>query len=307
MRYYDILITDKDGGEFARFGTSGGTGLHIEASFPITPGASPAGEATIKIFNVPLSMFSRASDFQGKSIYIRGGMDRGLPLANPEQRGLLLQGQIFFASGTREGKACYLSFTIFAQNNPRTEPKNLTISWYKGEPIDNAIKNTMTNAGYARTETKISENTKAQRDTHACFSTIRQFSDWLKKLGIECHYKTAENNYVFTDKSQDSKSSPKEISIFDFLGQPTWLGPGLAAIKVVLRGDIQPDQYIEIKDPQLSQQAGIVNAPITQENRLGFKGVFDVVAVTHYMNYYDLAAENWCTVLQLATSEKVTA
>ncbi len=106
MRSYDILITQPSTGALVqRFTSRDASGraipgaLNIEWDIPVAPFATPMGAAWVRVWGVSLAQISQSSDLNGMNIQVFGGMQKGLPLANPMQYGLLVQGQIFQAFG----------------------------------------------------------------------------------------------------------------------------------------------------------------------------------------------------------------
>jgi hypothetical protein len=117
MRYYRIEIAGKT------VWTSHPSGLQ----HPPDPGALKvefglvnAGAATnyantgssIVIWGIPRQLISQANMLAGKSIKIYGGMGKGLPLANPSQAGLLIQGTIMQSFANWIGTVMTLNFVL---------------------------------------------------------------------------------------------------------------------------------------------------------------------------------------------------
>jgi hypothetical protein len=94
-RYYRIEI---DGGPtYTSFnnGVTNPAALQVELDIPVAPFASPASTgAFVKIWGIPLDDIRQSKDLRFKGIKVFGGFQKGLPLANPAQAGLLVQGYI---------------------------------------------------------------------------------------------------------------------------------------------------------------------------------------------------------------------
>src|ERR1039457_5434299 len=106
MRYYDIQVYNTDGSKYAQYislipasaantnalslysGTCNNTNasaLNIEMTIQQSPMHAPSGDSSIKIWGPDLKDFTNARSFNGKLIKVFGGMQKGLPLANPKQ------------------------------------------------------------------------------------------------------------------------------------------------------------------------------------------------------------------------------
>src|ERR1700733_6962067 len=68
--------------------------LNVEMDINQAPANEPQGAAYVRVWGIPLATIAQSSNFNGKSIAVYGGMSSGLPLANPAQQGLLVQGLI---------------------------------------------------------------------------------------------------------------------------------------------------------------------------------------------------------------------
>src|SRR5262249_10576948 len=114
MRFYDVQIGDT------------ASGLHYTShprgpAFPPDPGAlniemdiqavgkMPTYEAYLRIWGVGIDIIGQARNLNappggaGLPITVKGGMGKGLPLANPSQAGVLVKGTIFQAYGNWVG------------------------------------------------------------------------------------------------------------------------------------------------------------------------------------------------------------
>jgi hypothetical protein len=67
----------------------------IEFDCQIADYATAPNAFTIAIHGVSLADLSQATQFEGMQLSLQGGMKAGLPLANPLQAGVLVNGQVF--------------------------------------------------------------------------------------------------------------------------------------------------------------------------------------------------------------------
>lgn len=76
---------------------------------PCRPGNAGA---FVKVWGIPLSMISQAKNLAFKKIKVYGGFQRALPLANPKQAALLVQGYISQAFGNWQGTDMSLDLIV---------------------------------------------------------------------------------------------------------------------------------------------------------------------------------------------------
>src|ERR1700722_18339267 len=122
MRYYRIEI---DGGNlvFTSFdGTNSLPGaLLVDLDIPVAALGNPTeAGAFVKIWGIPLATIGQAKNLNGKSIKVFGGFQKGLPLANPSQSGLLVQGYIWQCFGNWIGVDMSLDLYVVAGPTPPT-------------------------------------------------------------------------------------------------------------------------------------------------------------------------------------------
>lgn len=108
MRYYDIAFTPPNATAPSIHFTSHPNGqfdpcaLNVLFDMPILAYDTPVGGQTIQIEGVPLSLISQSEDLVDWEVVIKGGMQKGLPLANPSQAGVLTKGTVFQSWGNWE-------------------------------------------------------------------------------------------------------------------------------------------------------------------------------------------------------------
>jgi hypothetical protein len=166
MRYYLVRIAGQT------FVTSLGSNGQVDpgaqqVEFDIITGAfgNPGGDAApfLKISGVPISQIGQSKKFVGLPIQIYGGMSKGLPLANPAQQGLLVQGNIGESWENWIGTNMDLNFLIIPGGNTlgtaagsttagqsttagggqainANTPINLVLNWAAGQPLATAAQ-----------------------------------------------------------------------------------------------------------------------------------------------------------------------
>src|SRR5579859_766749 len=166
MRYYSIQITDPVTGKLltqpSSVPNSGATysslvngftlpgALNVELDVPVYAYAVPAGQAYARIWGISLAEISQAADLgvtssgsPGFGIAIYAGMQRGLPLANPAQAGLIVEGRILQAFGNWINTEMTLDLILYPATGAPDDPKNIVIDWKAGTPLAQAVANTL--------------------------------------------------------------------------------------------------------------------------------------------------------------------
>jgi hypothetical protein len=161
-RYYDIRISDPVTGQvivpapMKQFNT--GTsytnyingqmiagGLDIELQIRNFFYGSHQGVAKdgsfVTIHGVSIPEISRQLDLNGMNIVVKAGMQKGLPLAKPDQNGVLATGRIWQALGNWEGVDKHLTLMIYG--SPQMKLRNFQFVWRKGTKLADAIQTTL--------------------------------------------------------------------------------------------------------------------------------------------------------------------
>lgn len=315
MRYYKIDITNLESGTVERTFTSFlhninlAGALNIEIDMPVSPFATPAGAGLVRIWGISLKDISQSSDFNNKGITVYGGMQKGLPLANPAQSGLLFQGQIYQCYGNWIGTDQTLDFVIQTSTGTIAEPKNLSFNWKKGTKLADAIATTLKAAfPKYKQEIKINDKLVLPSDQPGYYSTITQFAQYIKQVSqtiIGGDYPGVDMNVTQTTlKVYDGSSpnSPKEISFKDLIGQPTWLDPLTIQYKTVMRADLKIDDYIKFPTNTVAISSAGGRSPQINAKSV-FQGTFRIRNVRHVGNFRARDAGAWVTVYDVFSTK----
>lgn len=316
-----VYAPDKNGGGFVK-GGSGPTftsyaygqtipgALNIELDMPVVAFDSPQGNGMVRIWGVGLQMIGQASDLNGANITISAGMQKGLPLANPAQAGIIVQGSIYQAFGNWQGVNQTLDLVI--QASDLTPPNGIWFSWTSDNSLEGTIFTTLQQAfpGY-KAKVEIAANLQPPNggDQPGIYQSLSQFCGHLQEITEKAGQAVYGEGYpgvqvtivgntikVF-DGTQEQ--TPVQIAFQDLIGQPTWINPGEVNFKTVLRSDIAVDT--QIKFPQgivapfalTSAAAAAPNSPA--RNKTVFQGVFSVKEVHHFANFRQPDADSWNT------------
>lgn len=321
MRYYSIVITNPANGavlqapaslvatstytSFANGATVPGA-LNIELDVPVLPLATPAGAALVRIWGISLQEISQASDLNGKSIAIYAGMQKGLPLANPAQAGLIVQGTIFQAFGNWIGTDQTLDLILQPDTGTPDSPRNIVLNWKAGTPLAQAIAATLSTGFPGFTANiNISPNLVLSYDAVGYYQTAGQFAQWLKNMsasiiggatyqGVDVFLK--EN--VFTVYDGTTPTAPRQIAFQDLIGQPTWIDAPNIQFKCAMRGDMNVGDYVKLPPSIVTTGASAQSSLINLKT--SFQGVFQIIQMRHVGNFRQPDAASWATVFDAA-------
>jgi hypothetical protein len=314
MRYYAITLTPVGATKPIRTWEShpGGvfntSALDIEFDCQVAAFATATQIFTVTIHGVPLQDISQAQQFTGMQFEMRGGMQAGLPLANPMQAGRLVVGQVFQAYGNWEGTDMRLDLVIAPSSYTLDDPGNIVFNWPAGQPLAQAITNTLAVA-YPNLQVTINispQLVQNSTETHFC-STLQEFSQFLQDL-TQGHFLgdsyggvnlTAQNGAFFI--WDDTYTPPTiQLAFSDFIGQPTWIAVNTMVAKFVLRADLQLGYTVKM--PQGLQNApGFVNTtsgsyPSSSNYQAIFQGQFSISELRHVGAYRDKDGSSWVTI-----------
>lgn len=325
MRYYSIQITDPTSGALiTRPSSPPGSGatysslvngftlpgaLNVELDIPVVPYATPAGTAIVRIWGVSLAEISQASDFgatpsgtPGKNISVFAGMQKGLPLANPAQAGLIVQGQIFQSFGNWIGKDMTLDLILYPNTGGPDDPKNITVDWKAGTQLSQAIDNTLATAfPNLKRSIKISPNLVLAHDEPGFYRSLVEFAQYVKEVSTDVKVST---NYPGVDITinQDtilvydgtSPTSPKQIAFQDLIGQPTWIESPNIQFKTVMRADLAIGDFVQLPPAIVTTTSAAASSLLNL--KAAFQGVFMIVGIHHFGNFRQPDADSWVTV-----------
>lgn len=316
MRYYDITVGDKHYTSHPNgvMSPPDPGALQVEMDLFALPNAIAATDSMLRIWGIPLSDIAQSQDLNFKNIAVKGGMGKGLPLANPRQSGLLIQGSVKQAFGNWVGTNMSLDLIITApitsSDAVNVIPRNLVLNWRKGQPASEAIQQTLQTAfPQNKVDIQIDSSLILKHDEYGVYSTLAQFSAIIKSLTRDIKGGTYPgvdilllgSTFKVRDGSVTSSSdNTKEISFTDLIGQVTWIAPLTVQATCVMRADIQVMDYIKLPPGQITvTQAALTSLSGIRQSSI-FQGTFQVQKVRHVGNYKQPDAHAWITVLDMA-------
>lgn len=338
MRYYKIVITDADGQVLRSPSSVPGTdstytsyannrslpgALQIELDIPLRAYATPMGAALVRIWGITLQEISAATqlnptrDAEGtflyKSVAIYGGLQKGLPLANPNQIGLLVQGSIFQAFGNAIGTDRTLDLIIYPDFGTNATPKNIVLDWKANTPLRQAVENTLKTAfPKIKRQINISDDLVLNSDQPGYYNTLEQFSAFIKQASVSIvgggTYQGVDiflNNGTFYVFDGTTQTTPKQIAFQDLIGQPTWIEGLNIQFKTAMRGDITVGDFVKMPPAQVTTTSSAPSSSVNLKST--FEGNFQVSEVRHVGNFRQPTAESWVTVFNAYPVEPVAA
>jgi hypothetical protein len=336
-RFYDLVISDPDTGEVWK-PTATGQGfvkskggstftsyanganvpgaLNIEFDVVTYPFNTPQGASSIRICGVGINMISQAANLNDQNITLSAGMKKGLPLATPPdsvaKAGVIVQGTVFQAYGNWQGVNQSLDL-IFNPAAAQAD-QNISFHWPAGTQLSTALKGTFQQAfaQYKMTAPKVTIASLIQDhdEDGGPYPTLSSFAGYIQErsqvLGVPTYGEdysgvqiTIIGNQLFAFDNQQ-KPPPIQLSFFDLIGQPTWIGVATVNFKTVLRSDITvgsrvkfPTQGILAPYVLTSQAAALPNVPA--RNKSVFQGTFDVIEVHNFCNFRQPDGDSFVT------------
>ena len=324
-RFYEIVLGKSASGRAGGTLTSAPGGVNdpgallVEMDIPVAAYDTPGGAAQIVISGVSIQTVAQGADFNGAPITVSGGMTAGLPLANPSQAGVLIQGQIYQAYGNWIGENMSLVFQIVQAGTvttPPATPLNIVFRWLKGTSLTSAINTLLTTAfpGYTA-NINITPNLVNTEDEHGFHGNLTQFSQYLHNMSQSIIGPTLNGQpyagvsvvpsgqtfYVQDGSSQQAPnttySAPKKFAFTDMIGQPTWIDTQTLQFNTVMRADITIGDYVLMPvgiNPITTQPGAIPVSVPTRDSNI-FYGTWQIVIMRHVGNSRDPSATAWVT------------
>jgi hypothetical protein len=337
VRYYQAIITDPNNGGKEVFLKS--LGMRLSSLLPSGPqnpvtGQTNPGALTVEmdisvaLQNVPITQtnlfrvwgvgledIGSAGNFMGMDIAIYGGMATGLPLANPQQAGLLITGRIFLSFGNWSGTNQYIDFIIVGGGTgvgSPNYPQNFPLNWQPGVPLSQALGSTLSIAlPGLQQDIKISPNIVQQANGSGHYQSLWAFSQSVynasKAIIGQSTYAGVQmaivgNTIRVYDGTQNNGEEQKSIATTDLMGQPVWIAPNTISLTVAMRSDVQVYDIISL--PATIFTTGDNYGGTLQVGQAGtrsqltFQGTFMVRNVRHVGNYRQPPGASWSTSYQ---------
>lgn len=323
-RYYEITVTPIGGTKPLKSWSSENQGVYNPQAQNIVIDllaydyATPMGASTISIEGVNIEDIGQAKSFTGMTLQIRGGMKKGLPLANPHQAGTLLTGQVFQGFGNWEGTNMTLDFVVLASPFTYSTPGNFVLNWPKGTALSGSLSSMLSGAFGSDVNQiiNISPNRVLPIDQIGHYHSFEQASTAITGM-TEGQFGSTDPGVILsirgdgtvmaTDYTQPS--NPVQIQFTDMVGQPVWIAPYEIQMKLVMRADLSVSTLIKMPE-QLTNLPGIVTTQpgslpsYTDQNSI-FTGNFFVKSLRHVGNFRSPQGESWVTIVNAISAGEI--
>jgi len=325
MRFYEITLFPPGSTTAARTWSSfpGGQfdpgALNVEFDLTVAPYGTPIGGQSITIEGVSIADLMQPQQFAprivngvqqpGMTFVLKGGMGKGLPLANPAQQGVLLKGQVWQAFGNWEGTEMTLDFVINPGGFDSDNPGNFVLNWQAGQPLSSALQNCLSVAypGTPLTMNISDQLVQSATEVHHC-GTLEEVAQYVQGITNGQFLGASYSGVQITMQAGalsvfDSTFQPStvQLNFADLVGQPTWVDINTLQVKLVMRGDLQIGGSVKMP-AGLSGQAGQVltsgnSLPSSANYLTTFSGSFLITEMRHIGNFRSSDGRSWVTVI----------
>jgi hypothetical protein len=292
--------------------------LNVYLDLYTVPSAQPYGAANVQIWGIPLSTISNAFDFNGWNIQITAGFQKGLPLANPNQQGLILKGRVLQSFGNWQGTDMNLNLVSIAGY---VDTFNGGGNWPSGQPLAAALETYLKTAmpGYTFVTPTLNPNLVFPYEQPLAYSTFESFAKWIKQYskasiggaypGVDMRIDgtniVAYDNTIPTTSSnsaQDTKTTPTiriiDLQFIDLVGQPIWIDLKTIQFKCPMRADIKLGDVVKMPVGYFGIAPNSSSTPWNYRDKSAQSGYFQILEVHHLGNYRQPDGNSWVTVFQ---------
>ena len=308
MRYYLIqVLNSKDNSVIRQWSSRLSNGnpdigaLNVEIDCPIVAFDQTMGAGHIMLWGISLEDIGSASNFNDQILMVYGGMDKGLPLTNPKQQGLLYYGTIMQAIGNWQGNIFSLDFFAFPFSGTNAAPLNYVINWGKGTKLSDAILNSLqTTFPNIKPIVNISSSLILPTDQQGYYNTLPQLASLVNKISLTANPTPGysgvrmvlqQNQITVFDGT--SPTAPIDIAFVDLIGQPAWYDVATISFKTVLRADLLVNSYVRMPTVLTTQTAQSYSR---YRNTAVMQNVFRIIQVRHLGNFRAPDGNQWCSI-----------
>ena len=326
MRYYRLEIINpktgkppvcQNGDPIGPFDTTRmlGCGLHVEFDFEVTGLDVVRSGTMLTIYGLPIDMLRQSVNLQGCLVRMKAGFVQGLPLANKEQQGEIIYGEIYLAYANWIGTNQTLNLVINPTIRKTDDGKPFFIEGEGntgekvGEVIARALKKAFPNK---LIDCTVSDSLVLPEPWKGTYEDIGSLAMVLRSASIAmmrnekyCGIAISilSDRIRIYDNASVNWGKPKRIERYELVGQPTWIAPFTVSFKCPLRGDIRCGDVIELPQGMFSGASSILmtntTAPsVIAKNSTTFTGKFLVKSVRHIGAYLTADGDAWVTVFE---------
>lgn len=318
MRYYDITITPRNAAPI-RFSSAGLGGKPISSALRVDLDIyqqefhQAAQNSYVRVYGINYKDISKFADLNPQvpldnpdnfaRIVVKAGMSKGLPLAKPEQQGILVDGVIGQAFANWVGNEITLDLVILPRIGSPAAPINLPLDWKKNQTLEAAVRQSLA-VGYPNTPIKggFSPKLKYPEDQQAIYYDLEQLATYVyntsKSIDPANNYQGATITYTadgFLLSDGTNQPAAKKIEYTDFIGNTTWLDIATIQAKLVMRGDLTILDRVQF--PDTFPQTNLPNSFSQYRNKLSQPGQFQITQIRHVGSSRQPSADSWVTII----------
>jgi hypothetical protein len=283
--------------------------LNITLDAYVFPFASPGNQqSAVQIWGIPISDISQASNFNYCTINVYAGFQKGLPLNNPAQAGLILTGMIQMAYGNWSGTDMTLDFVVVTGGSIAAQNSNIVLAWLAGQPLATSMANMLSVAFPGiKQAINISPKLVINHTEVGVYPSLIAFARQIKSitqevigggyLGVDIVL--TPTGFRIVDAS--TPTSPVQIAFQDLIGQATWILPNTIQFMCPMRADLSVGDYIQMPKNLLGVPGAVVTTPASipqQRQQSIFNGSFYINSVHHMGDYRQPDGTSWATVFE---------
>lgn len=326
MRYYRLEIinpktgkppVDSNGKPIGPFDTSEtpGCGLHVEFDFEVTGLDVVCSGTMLTIYGLPIDMLKQSVSLQGGLVRMKAGFVQGLPLANKDQQGEVIYGEIYLAYANWIGTNQTLNLVINPGIRKTDDGKPFSIEGQgeAGERVGDVLVRALQKAYPNKLiDCTVSDNLVLPEPWTGKYTEIGSLAMVVKNASIAMMRNERYSGIAISilsdririyDNASAKWGEPKTIHAHELVGQPTWIAPFTVSFKCPMRGDIRCGDVVKLPEGLYSGAASIVMANTTAssviaKNSTTFTGKFLVKSVRHIGSYLTADGDAWVTVFE---------
>jgi len=322
MRYYEIVISPPEGvkvnsnttlkySSLASNGQANGAALQIDLDIFQTWYNQPAQNGYIKIHGVDFNALTQNSNFNPIgdkyfSIKVYVGMSKGLPYANPQQAGLILDGSILQAFGNWQGNQTSLDLIVIPTAYIQTKNINLDWYWTTDRTLQQAVERTL-NIAYNNPiiEGGFSPDLKYPQMQWGQYLSLTSFAKQIYKYSKEINpdpkYKGASitatpKGFFLWDGTQTTKTEVINVDFQDLIGNITWINTYTIQAKLVMRANLQIGNLI--KFPKGVPYINTTGSYAQLRDDVNFNGEYTISQIRHLGSSRQPNGDSWCTIVE---------
>lgn len=260
-------------------------------------------------------MLKQSVSLQGCLVRMKAGFVQGLPLANKDQQGEVIYGEIYLAYANWIGTNQTLNLVINPSIRKTDDGKPFSIEGQgeAGERVGDVLVRALQKAYPNKLiDCTVSDNLVLPEPWTGKYTEIGSLAMVVKNASIAMMRNERYSGIAISilsdririyDNASAKWGEPKTIHAHELVGQPTWIAPFTVSFKCPMRGDIRCGDVIKLPEGLYSGAASIVMANTTvpsviAKNSTTFTGKFLVKSVRHIGSYLTADGDAWVTVFE---------